>query len=312
MEVTLKRNGWYNKLQSFVLGDAKPELYSLCPFFWLTIFCIFAAPFALIIKGVGRLGKSFFKNFEEITGRALNRFLDTLTFEDAVELNEDYTLNKKTPFILRKYSKWDLFYQWQDRMIEKYGDDYYSKFESAKLKYKERMEQLSELNRMKRREEEDNYEKARLKEGERKAFINKLWIPIVVWTQRVFNVLLTVVLMTLISLIINALVIYFNLESTLNGLKVIAITLLVIGILVGIIYLIRAYILYLIENEIVPFWLKPIVTFFRFIGSNTFKFFTYIGTGFSKFFGLFYEYFKANKNDYCPAINWDDEQDASN
>lgn len=312
MEVTLKRNGWYNKLQSFVLGDAKPELYSLCPFFWLTIFCIFAAPVALIIKGVGRLCKSFFKNFEEITESALNRFLDTLTFEDGAELDEDQTLNKKAPFILRKYSKWDLFYQWQSRMIEKYGDDYYSKFESAKLNYRERIAQLSELNRMKRLVEAANYEKAQVKERERKAFISKLWIPIVFWTQRVFNVLLTVLLMVLISFVINLLVIYFNLGSTLYGLKVIAITLLVIGILVGIIYLIRAYILYLIENEIVPFWLKPIVTFFRFIGSNTFKFFTYIGTGFSKFFGLFYEYFKANKNDYCPAINWDDEQDTEN
>jgi hypothetical protein len=37
-------------------------------------------------------------------------------------------------------------------------------------------------------------------------------------------------------------------------------------------------------------------------------FFKWIGNGFCKFFGLFWEYFKANKNDYCPAINWEDDE----
>ena len=90
MEVNLKSDGWYNKLQEFVLGDAKPDLFSLCPYFWLTIFCIIALPFAVLIK-IGKfvarrikrnLIDPIFDNFkhENRSFRLLRNILDKMNF----------------------------------------------------------------------------------------------------------------------------------------------------------------------------------------------------------------------------------------
>lgn len=52
MEVTLKSNGWHRKLQTFVFPNA-PKYNSLCPYFWLTVFCAiftFIIPIVPIIK----------------------------------------------------------------------------------------------------------------------------------------------------------------------------------------------------------------------------------------------------------------------
>ena len=44
-EVSLKKNAWHAKLQKFVFGRI-PYRDNFCPYFWLTIFCILALPFA--------------------------------------------------------------------------------------------------------------------------------------------------------------------------------------------------------------------------------------------------------------------------
>jgi hypothetical protein len=48
MQLTLNRNAWHRKLQKYVLGidrTAKDDFPNLCPYFWLTVFCLFASPF---------------------------------------------------------------------------------------------------------------------------------------------------------------------------------------------------------------------------------------------------------------------------
>jgi hypothetical protein len=308
MEVTLKKNGWYNKLQSFVLGNAKPELYSLCPFFWLTIFCIFAVPFAVIIKGIGFLTKKILTDLEMKVEYVLNKYLSDLSLEDAVALEVGDKINKKKPFMLRKYSSYSLYMEWRDKMLAEHGDDFRFKYNEARSRYKQRMNEISKERENKRNAEFEKELKDAEKRQNRSRKLKNIWIPIVVWTQRVFNFILTLFLMTLITLFINFIVKHFNPSATLEGLKILGIIILVLGTVIGLVFLIRAYVLYLIENEIVPFWLKPFIVFFKYVGVKTITFFKWIGNGFSKFFGLFWEYFKANKNDYCPAINWDDEE----
>lgn len=62
MEVTLNRNGWHRKLQEFVFRNP-PRYNSLCPYFWLTVFCFiftFMIPIVPIIKFVPLIGEFFF------------------------------------------------------------------------------------------------------------------------------------------------------------------------------------------------------------------------------------------------------------
>lgn len=49
-QVSLKRDGWHAKLQKWVFGHV-PYENNFCPFFWLTIFCILAAPFVASYRG---------------------------------------------------------------------------------------------------------------------------------------------------------------------------------------------------------------------------------------------------------------------
>lgn len=53
MKVTLNRNGWHRRLQKYVL-NVKPSSYddlpNLCPYFWLTIFCLLVVPFVWLAK----------------------------------------------------------------------------------------------------------------------------------------------------------------------------------------------------------------------------------------------------------------------
>jgi hypothetical protein len=50
MRVKLKRNGWHKKLQIYTLGLKHLELPNLCPYFWLTIVCLFIVPFVFIFR----------------------------------------------------------------------------------------------------------------------------------------------------------------------------------------------------------------------------------------------------------------------
>jgi ABC-type multidrug transport system fused ATPase/permease subunit len=238
----------------------------------------------------------------------LNKYLSDLSIEDAIALDEGYKIDKKKPFILRKYSSYNLYFEWREKMLKEHGDGFWEKLDEARSRYRQRMEEISEERKKIRASEIEKERKDLEKQRKRAQKLKNIWIPIVKWTQVAFNILLTIIIMVAISLIINAFVVYFNLSSTLYGLKNIGIALLILGSIIGLVLLVRAYILYLVENEIVPIWLKPFISFFKYIGKNTVTFFSWISKGFGKFFGLFWEYFKANKNDYCPAINWDDEE----
>lgn len=304
MEVSLKRNGWYNKIQSFVLGSAKPELHSLCPFFWLTIFCIFASPVALIVRGIMKISDTFDKNIEKARHERLDELLSSMSLDDVIEM---YDGDKKIslPFILRKYTSFDIFDIWRQRMLDKKGSDYWSTIEEARKAYRKRLQEIKESRKKEQEKREEKIRKSAERARKRKERLKNIWIPIVKWTQIIFNILLTVLIMLLISVLINLVVKHFSLSATLDFMKLFGILILIGGTAYGIIYGIRTYVLYLVEQDKLSNFFKPIIPLFKFIG-NTFK---SIGKGFMKFFGLFYEYFKANKNDYCPAINWEDDEE---
>jgi hypothetical protein len=53
MKIHLSRHSWHRKLQNYVLSietHSDQDFPNLCPYFWLTIFCMFAVPFVFIWK----------------------------------------------------------------------------------------------------------------------------------------------------------------------------------------------------------------------------------------------------------------------
>jgi len=79
-EVKLKRGAWHWNVQTFVLGEVLFK-HNFCPYFWLTIFCIFAYPWVVVGKGVRLLSRFLWFG----VNRVIN-FLDDLysSFDNAV------------------------------------------------------------------------------------------------------------------------------------------------------------------------------------------------------------------------------------
>jgi hypothetical protein len=59
MEVTLNRNGWHAKLHKWVTGN-QPTNWSLCPYFWKTIFFMAISPLVLLKKMVFAVLRAIF------------------------------------------------------------------------------------------------------------------------------------------------------------------------------------------------------------------------------------------------------------
>lgn len=55
MNYRLKRDGWHFKLQKWTFGNDIERMSNMCPYFWLTNFCIMAAPFVLLWRIAARI-----------------------------------------------------------------------------------------------------------------------------------------------------------------------------------------------------------------------------------------------------------------
>ena len=309
MEVTLKTTGWYNKLQKWTLGKNKPNLFSLCPYFWLTIFCIVISPFTLIYKCFNYI----FNNINNYFDKQYESWLLNMNIEDIVELRENYKFKNK-PFTLRKISASRSYYNWVDLQLTKMSYD--ELHELYDLSYNTWLEKKNKENEayynQRNKEIKKEEEKEILKEIRRKKFKN-IWIPIVTWTQRIFNFIFTLFMFFIITICINYLIINFSTSFiTLKEFKIVAFTLLFIITLITIVYLFILYVNWCKDNNRVPLILRPLIYIGRYIGTffiYIFNKLSFIVIFFKGIFGLFWQYFKANKNDYCPAINWEENKE---
>lgn len=106
LEVTLNKNAWHSKLQSFVLGGSKPNLCSLCPYFWLTIFCItmlpIVTPFKLFILTMSGLVSLLDRLLDYCVFTPLfNRWKDNLKINEEIYIKfMDHNENIGKPFFM--------------------------------------------------------------------------------------------------------------------------------------------------------------------------------------------------------------------
>lgn len=72
--VKLSKDGWHYKLQEFVLGSATHRM-NLCPYFWITVFCMLASPFIAIYKGVVVMAEGSITFIDKVFCIPLNLYL---------------------------------------------------------------------------------------------------------------------------------------------------------------------------------------------------------------------------------------------
>lgn len=297
MEVNLKSNGWYNKLQDWTLGNMKPNLFSLCPYFWLTIFCIIISPLTLIYKTIKYIVIKFDQN---IIQKYFDNFADSLSAKEAFILKHNWSYSEtRTPLFKNRVSPRDMYNRWYDGMIAKgkSEDEIQKIIEDAKIEYYKYNEELEKLYDQKQYEERQN----KLKIQARKEKMKTWWVPVVLWTRRLTTVMITLILMIFLTFTINFFVANWDTNNILFGLRYIIMALLFIGSIIGVSYIGYLIINWCIENN----KFKPITKFLSWIFRPVGQFFSYIYRGIKNGLYIFFEYFKANKNDYCPAINWD-------
>lgn len=100
MGIKLNRNAWHRRLQKYVLDKSTSHIedtMNLCPYFWLTIFCVIVVPFVFIWRsfntGLDKAEKLFsnlpwVKAFVAWQNQRLDNFISSLTPSDLLKLYE--------------------------------------------------------------------------------------------------------------------------------------------------------------------------------------------------------------------------------
>jgi hypothetical protein len=204
MRVSFNKNAWHVRLQRWTFGDVKLRP-NLCPHFWLTVFCIVAVPFVLLLKGLivaggfvlGHIGSALDRYYRWSEQRRLekedhdlsveastiglagayriwkqlNRFRSLDPFRDYVSNNEFYLHPFSSPEALDAAT----------RLLERFqqlNPDWKQKFDE----HAEQLEAAVEKWRLDRIAEE---EARRKKAADREVLLNKIAYA----TQRIFKVL---------------------------------------------------------------------------------------------------------------------------
>lgn len=363
MEVTLNRNGWHRKLQRFVFGNP-PVFNSLCPYFWLTVFCFivtFIIPVMPFVKGAKWLLAKFFIGFERLFNwfdRAICQpiyeeacknmsaadvadswLVRTVYGEgyssadetDRVLLDRYYEIDRKEGYSkikqrIEKFSKWKTL-----------NPDWEKKLEEYRVKRKTQLLELKKQNDEKQvrliaeREAKEIKDKQREEKRLAKLEANKeriaaaakrrqaMFINIVKYTKWLAYALVSLIFAGVLYLLYQF--IYFvgtatNWIAVLGVLKTVGLVLIGLAILAGIIYLIVKLVQKCSLNiddfpklkkfgNAIAFPFIQLAKGVVWLGTPLSNFFKAIGSGFV----FVWQYAKATKDNYCPAINWIDEED---
>ena len=156
--IRLSANSWHNRLMRFVLKKNAPgphNMYNLCPYFWLLMFCIFASPFVLLFKTIGFIIKNTLGLLSKYISRAIyNGFINSLSVIRAGNLKE---YNEDVPAHIFK-DRWTILSDWMER-------HYNMKLDSKEGK--EKMKEIIEERRRIRSEQATKRYEEKLKKEER-------------------------------------------------------------------------------------------------------------------------------------------------
>lgn len=136
-EVKLSKKSWHYKLMKLTWGQNTPNLWSFCPYFWLTIFNFIILPITLVIRGI-----QGFMNFldRKLFIEPYERFIKEKS-EDELFIGSVLDLgisSKKIPAksMFRKRSIWDFSNDLEEYLVKKWGAEckYSDKYQEKKTK----------------------------------------------------------------------------------------------------------------------------------------------------------------------------------
>ena len=302
MEVLLSRDSWHYRLQRFVFDDV-PFQANFCPYFWLTIFCLFSLPFVLIwtwIKGpVLKASTAFFEGFfsladiveEKVCIPYKVRTFDSVTPEQAFLMYEAWEDRNMYGERRRNESLATKFLRWKNHFTSKFDSD---------EKWREFVEQGRE-NVLKLREKNQEIIREREQaERKRKERIKKAHLLIIKVTKAIFFTILSALALALTYIIFLMFYMLWERRSIIGSFFVNygSTILLAIGVIIGFAALIALGV-YAIKClvSIVPPKAEEI--------TKTENKVTSAIKGFFSFFWIFIVNFKKN---HCPHIEWVDRE----
>lgn len=267
MEVILNHKSWHYKLQKFTFRKRTPELNNLCPYFWITIFCLIAFPIMILINPIRWI--IIWYDYKYLQPK-FEAWLESIKEPKDVFILYSYPkrIIRKRPFTFKWWGigRGELFNVWinkifngewtkeLDELIDK-GRDEYNK--EAELKEEEEILKEMEKRRSRREHKFD-------------------WVtPLVLITKFVVNLALTIGLIYLFSFFIIIFIAEFTVQGLLHFLKVGSVIILFLLLFVLIV-----------------------------ISLIKIKFFIWLVKLIIESLYIFIQYFKAIKNGICPAINW--------
>jgi hypothetical protein len=356
-EIKLSRKSWHYKLMKFTWGRNTPNLWSFCPYFWLTIFNFLILPFTLCVRVVQGFfnfldRKLFVEPYERfLQENSENPLFAGRLFEHDLESKD---LPRKSMFSRKKYysmmeelndilaKKWgfekDPNYMWSEdfqkrkrSLVEKYWEEV-AKRREAKNELSQKKLEILEARRIERQRKAEKIDRVFSKIFSPFTYVGKkissalsrisnffskpdVYKIIKITKQTVsFIVVSTVILTASYCLFIFGKYLYFKVDISwswkfffygcLFGLKLLGLVWATGTVIFYLWYILKKPIGYL--NN----WLQDIEL------PRTRGFFLSLGKIVSapiifliiKPLGFFVLYFKAVKNENCPAIIWEEEK----
>ncbi len=293
MQVKLSSNAWHAKLHIWTFGEVQLR-HNLCPYFWLTVFCIIVSPVvglfkvirALLLKAVQPIDqaldyienrkkqRAFEKKLADV--KRLSLFDAYLLYQEILEIRKLFDMtprhyyNPKDYMIPRDrklYEKWELW--------ESENPEWEKLFQENKVSLDIWLEQ--ELVRQK--QEEELRQKLREEENEQIRAKQQLMHKIAYYTQHIVKALAVSIASACIGLVMFAAVkaILITPFMFLCGLALFIVG--TIGCCGGLFVVIAELADYFVERE------NPVKE--------------------EKKPGLLKLYFQAAKENYCPRITWE-------
>jgi len=324
MQVSLKRNGWHRRLQNFVF-DYPPTFNSLCPYFWFTIFCMFASPFVFLYEKV--LHPAFHKavGIVETSLDFVDRVICTPLFESQIlsmsgnslfYTYENHTKYEQSTWRDKEYKKVSKaskrFKKFRELWIRKNGGGTKEFNEAVVKSLKEKAAKIQKAEEKKAIQRSAKESENRLKSNKREASRKKMFANIVKYTQWVAPVAISALGLALLYGVYRLFAWLSTLAVTTDWYKVGQFCLAAL-ILIALIALFVAIVVVIVKlakkcELKIPFpsfaWVPNM---FKAIGRFFVRFGGKFGSGIVAFAEFFVMYAKAAKESYCPMIEWEDK-----
>lgn len=335
MEVKLKRDGWHRKIQEYVFTNP-PTFNNLCPYFWLTNFCIlvtFIIPIVPLWRLLCFVGRGIDKAFDATSNFVDSKICEPILIRKSLELSDDdrlrgwsiwgyYNYEDHQSLNDASFFKYDYF---EDKvpgdMRQKEREEYRKKFEVWKERTPDWKEQIAKLraDRMatyvqleKERErlrEERIHQESLDREAQQKAKARRqaMFTNIVKYTKWLGYIALTALALFvghLLYRLIKYAIAHFHYGNFIYVMKCIAVFIVIIAVCLFIIWFFKN-VLYravscAVDSKIFGGFIKAIVWICK-------KTIVPVGSKIIDFLEFFWEYLKVAKKDYCPGINWEEK-----